>query len=302
MEQIKTINQLKNQLDRENKLHIYNKINPILFDTSLRDGLQGLNKEEQLRMTTNMKKDIYNNICHNHQPTNIEIGSIVNPKFLPIMSDTFSLYKDLQERNEENNLFVLCPNKRNFNTAFIAGITNFSFITSVSNSFQMKNINKHLRETKTDLQEIMEFLRKQWTLGKQYKTKLYISCINQCPIEGKINNDIIINEILHYNNYKFDELCLADTMGTLSPTDFKYIFENSKMIPSIISLHLHIGTTTYYLQQILEYAFDNQINKFDVSLENMNGGCPLTMSNELKSNLSYELFYSILYNYIKKTT
>ena len=28
--------------------------------------------------------------------------------------------------------------------------------------------------------------------------KLYISCINECPIEGKINNDTIISRLVDY--------------------------------------------------------------------------------------------------------
>jgi isopropylmalate/homocitrate/citramalate synthase len=67
-------------------------IPPILTDVSLRDGLQGLSRERQETFTLNKKKDIFHNIMFNYKPKNIEIGSIVNPKVLPIMSDSLHLY------------------------------------------------------------------------------------------------------------------------------------------------------------------------------------------------------------------
>ena len=66
--------------------YIYKKLNPILFDVSLRDGLQGYSKRDQSLITLETKKLVYNNICFFHEPKNIEIGSIVNPKILPVMA------------------------------------------------------------------------------------------------------------------------------------------------------------------------------------------------------------------------
>ena len=57
-----------------------------LFDVSLRDGLQGLNKEQQNLFTLDKKIELYNKILSEQNPKNIEIGSIVSSKILPIMS------------------------------------------------------------------------------------------------------------------------------------------------------------------------------------------------------------------------
>jgi hypothetical protein len=66
-------------------LNVYNKIgNPRPFDVTLRDGLQALSNKEQNEFTTHNKKILYNYLVEKYCPKNIEIGSFVNNKVLPI--------------------------------------------------------------------------------------------------------------------------------------------------------------------------------------------------------------------------
>ena len=57
---------------------------PKPFDVTLRDGLQGLSREEQTNITTLDKINMYHKIRFNYKPHKIEIGSIVSEKVLPI--------------------------------------------------------------------------------------------------------------------------------------------------------------------------------------------------------------------------
>jgi len=57
---------------------------------------------------------LYNKIVYNHFPKNIEIGSIVSEKILPIFKDTIELNinllnNKLSDKNVCNN-FILIPN------------------------------------------------------------------------------------------------------------------------------------------------------------------------------------------------
>ena len=83
-------NTFRNWLLSNNKYErIYSELGtPVPFDVSLRDGLQALPKEIQKDFTTNDKLKIYHNIIFNYKPLNIEIGSIVSEKVLPIFADT----------------------------------------------------------------------------------------------------------------------------------------------------------------------------------------------------------------------
>ena len=135
-----------------------------------------------------------------------------------------------------------------------------------------------------------------------YYIKLYISCINECPIEGKINNDFIINEIVKYNKKNIHNICLSDTVGTLSDEDFIYIVDNCNRLGvpfNKLSLHLHVNKERIsILEKIFYSAFDRNITLFDVSLLE-SGGCSVTMNkNKLLPNLSYELYYEYLFKYI----
>jgi hypothetical protein len=292
-------------------LDMYNIINPILFDTTLRDGIQNANPEH---FSTECKQTIFHNIITNYKPQTIEIGSLTNPKILPIMNDTLLLHDYSQTVVNENikeieNLYwknikimVLVPTITKLLFALENKVRHFSFITSVSNEFQLKNTNSSLEKTKANFHLMFDALKREPDYKNMYK-KLYISCIDRCPISGKIDNHSIINEICYYYcNFEFNELCISDTMGELSYENFVYILDNCiKLgIPrTLFSIHLHVSKQNIHnAEGILFYCFENSINKFDVSLLDT-GGCSVTMSShELKSNLTYDLFYKILLKYL----
>ena len=281
------------------------KITPILFDVSLRDGIQGANP---LDYPTIHKINILRKICETRSPAKIEIGSFVSPKVLPIMSDTEKLFNAVPEilsnMNPTTNpdIYALVPNKTGLLNAIHCGFTNFSFITSVSNAFQLKNTGKNLLYKKLELQEMMNHLS---NLTIPAKTKLYISCVNECPIAGVIDSDVIIHEILssygRFDATEYDEICISDTMGTLKCRNFEYILGGLLrfgIAKSRISLHLHINKENEEeAKRILFACFENGINRFDVSALS-EGGCSVTMdSSKLKSNMTYDFFHSTLKDY-----
>lgn len=310
---IKTINQCYK------RKAIFDKLNPILFDVSLRDGIQNAKVEN---FPLSKKKDIFHSIIHANMANKIEVGSLVSPKILPILADSLVLFNhttqqihDIQNRHESSRdlddisnikipkLFMLIPSLEKLQTAFDHNIQNFSFITSVSNAFQFQNTKKTIQHMKSEFKTISDMILRE--PGSQlFQTKLYISCINECPIQGKIDNDFVLKEILSYHNdLVFDELCLSDTMGTLHIDDFSYIIDSCLFFgipPSKISIHLHVKNENMEnIRDILFYAFSKNIHKFDVSyLET--GGCSVTMGKNAPPNLTYFQFYSILLQYINR--
>lgn len=280
------------------------KVRP--FDVTLRDGLQGLTKEQQLRIKPADKVELYNQIKQKYKPLNIEIGSIVSNKVLPIFQDSDSFFNwiewcQLEPYEPKINNFILIPNETQFqNINKFIGLSNFSFITSVSESFQMKNTKMSLDTT---FQQINNMIHTLDDKPGQHTIKLYVSCVNECPIEGKINNNIVIDKILKYQQLKPNILCLSDTCGTLTLDDFTYIIDhlNKDKNYKNLSLHLHVKPGREdEVEQIIHKALDFGITSFDVSaLES--GGCSVTMSkSELAPNLSYDLYYKSLTSYLLK--
>jgi hypothetical protein len=295
------------------------KNKPILFDVSLRDGIQNAKPEN---FPLDKKMDIFHSILHSNMACNIEIGSLASPRVLPIMANSLVFFNHVTEQinkvknmmdcsrdlDETNNIhipriYMLIPSIEKLRIALGYNIQNFSFITSISNEFQFRNTKKTISEKKMDLKSISDMLIRE-PGSHNFKTKLYISCINQCPIVGKIDNDFIIKEILYYHtHYLFDELCLSDTMGTLLSDDFIYILDCCLFfgIPaSKISLHLHVKNENIEnIRDILFYAFSKNIKRYDVScLET--GGCSVTMKKGIAMNLTYDMFYNLLLKYIDR--
>jgi hydroxymethylglutaryl-CoA lyase len=276
---------------------------PIIFDVSLRDGIQGANP---VHYPTHRKLQILQNIYDQFMPDKIEIGSFVSPKVLPIMSDTAVFFDQIPESIKNAvDIYVLVPNKVGLLKAIDCGLTNFSFITSVSNAFQVKNSGKNLNNKKVELQEMMKIIQ---DTKINAKTKLYISCVTECPLIGKLNNDFIMHEIISSYGVtdirhipEYDEICISDTMGTLSCKNFEYIADGMirfGVSPTRISIHLHINSDNYEdAKQILFACFRRKINKFDVSVIS-DGGCSVTMNpDKLKPNMTYDFLNKIVEEY-----
>jgi len=305
------------------------KINPYIrhFDVSMRDGLQSLSKV----YTLPEKKIILNKIMKQYQPHALEIGSLVSSKLLPQMNNSYDLYNyantiynenwiynyysSKSKRNImcdttiENNIENYCdfyllvpPSKKYLDMAKKLNIRNVSFITSVSEKFQQKNIKQSIKETKENIKEVL----------KNPKTfdnvKLYVSCITNCPISGIQDNEYIINELYEYLHIDgINEVCISDTCGDMRYSNFKHIIDYLSIEMNYnlekISLHLHINANddkknSSNIDDIIEYAIKNNIYKFDVtSMENI-GGCSIVINNkkELYGNLTYDRLYQSIYN------
>lgn len=264
-----------------------------LFDVTLRDGLQSVKKI----YTLNEKKHIFHNILNKYNPKSIEIGSFVNKKILPQMANTYDLFHYIQKQNLPNDIYVLTPNLSSVRKGIHVGVENYSFITSVSNSFQWKNINKSLDNTKNEIILMHDELKKS-NINK--KIKIYLSCIDECPIEGKQKIEHIVNEFLYYyNRLNIQNICISDTCGTLKGDRLKLILKKlidiNGVIPSKISLHFHFNNKNtgdiINLFHMLNIAKRYNIINLDISDIN-SGGCSMTIDEKnLKNNMSYDILY-----------
>ena len=272
---------------------IYKNIgSPKPFDVSLRDGIQNSKNS----ISTNQKKKIYNIIVETYDPPSLEVGSLVSSKILPIFSDSIDFYEYCVNNKNTDN-YLLVPNLDKTIDAINISCCNLSLISSVSNSFQIKNTKKNLDQTKKEILNIVYLLNDHHKIINP-KIKLYLSCINECPIEGKIDNKKIIEEIKwYYQNIKPNILCLSDTCGSLTNSDYLNIIDNSDVPYTNFGIHLHYDDKNEKeAVHILKSSFDRKISNIDVSFVE-NGGCSVTIKNP-KKNLTYDLFYKTLQEYI----
>jgi len=286
-----------------NSIHLFTKITPLLFDVSLRDGIQ--NADPKL-YNMKRKQEILNDILFEERPRKIELGSIVSPKILPIMRDSLELYhysKNLKSTYDKFDAYMLVPNIPMLDVAIANNIPNISFITSVSDVFQHKNTRKTIAETKRDFDAMFASMQKL-DYYKDMNRKLYISCIDQCPLTKRNDISYIAKEINEYHEkYDFTELSLSDTCGTLEPTRFDELMSLCLLqygIPvSKISLHLHVSNSRKgAVKRIIKNAFDLGIFRFDVSFLET-GGCSVTMKkDQIVNNITYSFFYECFHEYL----
>lgn len=282
------------------KINHYNSFNHKfnLFDVSLRDGMQGLSTKEQQKYTTDAKFELYKKIINIHHVKDIEIGSLVNPNIMPIMNDTLKLHDKIIRYNElyhisDINPYVLVGNKKYFTKAFNSGVRNFSFLSSISNEFQKKNCRKTIEDTKNELEDIFTFLSS--TNIDNYHTKIYISCVNECPVSGnRISLATITREIVWYlNNFPNTKICISDTCASLTFSDYEHIISQILFLYSTdienLSLHLHVNHNNIdNVNEILLFSRRMKIRSIDVSILNT-GGCNITLTEDkIFSNLHYK--------------
>jgi isopropylmalate/homocitrate/citramalate synthase len=289
---------------------VYNCLGkPKPFDVTLRDGLQGLSKEQQIKYHLLTKKNLYEVIIKDYCCDKIEVGSIVSEKVYPIFQDTLELLNyvennivKLTDNTPVNTIFnyILVPNSKYLskiiNTTFV---NHFAFITSISNQFQMQNTKMTLEDSDKEIQNMLISLK-----DRDFTTvKLYVSCINECPIQGKLDNDFIVNRLLTLNEliqtFKIPvTICLSDTCGTLTAKELEYILLSFKLVKPSFSLHLHvIPGREKEVEKLIHKALDYGITEFDTSLLET-GGCAKVIG--IKPNLSYSLYYFSLMTYIEK--
>jgi hydroxymethylglutaryl-CoA lyase len=262
-----------------------------LFDVTLRDGIQSISKRLDMKTKRNM---LHNIISRN--VTDIEIGSMVSPKILPQMSNSVELYEYSKSLGLDHiNFYMLLPNSKQVSKAIDLNLENYSLITSVSESFQKKNINMTLNETKNDLNKSLVMLNDRNDIVKN--VKLYVSCINECPIDGRISTSIILSELLsyYYNYDNITNICLSDTCGTLTTDYLSQIIYGLRLECSDMSrfsIHLHYsGKNIEELHAIMLLCLENNITCFDVSTINT-GGCSVTINaQKMKGNLLYKDIY-----------
>ena len=312
-------------------IHSLRKIIPHIryFDVSMRDGLQSLSKiytlpEKQIMLDTIMKT---------HKPHALEIGSLVSPKILPQMANSYELYQYANTIYNKNSIYnrvtksnminyiyhpcdfylLVPPTKKYLDRAQNLNIKNISLITSVSEAFQRKNINQSIQETKENIKNLLKIP------GTFDNVKLYVSCITHCPISGKQDNNHILNELYEYLEIDgINEICISDTCGTMKQKDFIDIIDNlSKKMKNMnmntkmdkLSLHLHMNENDSIdsnefidnsnVDTIIEYALINNIHKFDVSSLKNSGGCSITITDrtKLNGNLTYDRLNENIYDY-----
>lgn len=258
----------------------------IFSDVTARDGLQSLKKifnvNERVKLINQLSDCFFDEI---------EVGSLVNPKIIPTMENSLQVYKETLDTSKFKS-FLLVGNKNHVREINENNIKYFSLFSSPSNQFNKHNINTDVDGSFDRFFEILSLLENR----NNHYIKGYISCIGECPYEGDIEIEKILYTVQKYIELGVNEICLADTIGTLEPDKLnELLIKVCKIYDcNLISLHLHTENelTTNKWKENLKTAVNNNICKFDTSLLGI-GGCPAAYSCDSKKTGNLNILHAV---------
>jgi len=245
-----------------------------------RDGLQNidiiLNIDERFQLIQSLERAGINSL---------EVGSFVSPKAVPAMDKTDALLEKLSTGN--SNYSVLIPNTHGYKQAKENKVKEVCLVLCATESMNMENINKNIKDTITEFKEIIKMAKKD-----QIRTKIYISVAFECPYEGPVNSQYVYDLTKEFLSYGINEVVIADTIGAGNPNQVQKVFRElvKDFGSSVFSAHFH-DTRLLALSNV-KAAMEEGITKFDSCIAGL-GGCPFAPG--ASGNLATEDLVSMLH-------
>ena len=235
-----------------------NKI--LINEVGPRDGLQNIETLLSVKQKHSLIKSLEKSGIES-----IEIGSFVSEKAVPAMKGTIELVQGLGDLSTYS---VLVPNMFGYQLAKENKVRELCLVLCVTESMNLKNINRNIKDSIAEFNEIIKESKKEGI-----RTKCYISVAFHCPYEGKVDPghvSALIDEIIDNG---IDEIVIADTIGAANPLEVRKLLRRqlAKNDNTKYSVHFH-DTKALALSNIYA-SLEEGISKFDSSIGGL-GGCP----------------------------
>jgi hydroxymethylglutaryl-CoA lyase len=238
-----------------------------IVEVGPRDGLQN----EQQPISTEVKIELIHRltdagICY------IEVGSFVNPKWVPQMAGSEEVFQGLLSKEGERKAGMtyaaLIPNSQGFERAVAAGANELAIFSAASESFSQKNINCSIDESLDRFAPIMEAAK-----SAELPVRGYISCVVGCPYEGEVDPNKVAEVAVRLHDMGCYEVSLGDTTGVGTPGSITRVIETVADSVSIHRLAVHLHDTYGQALANIYASLQMGIDVVDSSVAGL-GGCP----------------------------
>ena len=236
------------------------KIN--IFEVGPRDGLQNIKNE----IPINRKIELIN-ILSATGIKKIECGSFVSAKWVPQMKGTDKIFQEIS-RKFGVKYTALTPNLKGFENAVDAQVDEIAVFAAASETFSQKNVNCSIEESLERFQDIFKQASE-----KKMPVRGYVSCIVECPYEGKVSPEKVLKVAAQLLDMGCYEVSLGDTIGKGTP---KTIEELLKVLCSELDqdkLAGHFHDTSDTAIRNVEVGLKYGLSTFDSAAGGL-GGCP----------------------------
>ena len=243
-----------------------------IFEVGPRDGLQNIKNE----IPINRKIEIID-ILSTSGIKKIECGSFVSAKWVPQMRGTDQIFQEIF-RKDGVKYTALTPNLKGFENAMNVKVDEIAVFAAASETFSQKNVNCSIAES---LERFVDIFKK--AKQKKIPVRGYVSCIVECPYEGIVKPEKVLEVTSRLLEMGCYEVSLGDTIGKGTPKTvdalLKVICEN--LHAQQLAGHFHDTSDTAIKN--VEIALKYGITTFDTAIGGL-GGCPYAPG--AKGNLS----------------
>jgi hydroxymethylglutaryl-CoA lyase len=148
----------------------------------------------------------------------MEIGSFVSPKAVPQLADTAEVIRG-SRLPAGVRLQALVPNRRGLEAAVAAGITEISWVISVSESHNRNNVRRSVDQSFADLEATWR------ELGGGLRLRFNLATAFDCPFEGRTREAAVLSGVERALRLTPTlEIALADTTGRAAPSHVRTLF------------------------------------------------------------------------------
>ena len=233
-----------------------------IFEVGPRDGLQNIKNE----IPINKKIELID-ILSTTGIEKIECGSFVSAKWVPQMRGTNEIFEKII-RGAGVKYTALTPNLKGFENALHAKVDEVAVFAAASETFSQKNVNCSIDESLTRFRDLFKKASE-----KKVPVRGYVSCIIECPYEGKISPESVLKVTSQLLDMGCYEVSLGDTIGRGTP---KTIEELLKVLCSETNqkkLAGHFHDTSNTAIRNVEIGLKYGLSTFDSAVGGL-GGCP----------------------------
>ena len=198
----------------------------------------------------------------------IEVTSFVNAKIVPQMSDAEQLIKQLPI--VEDVIYTgLLLSRSGLERALTTNLTHYNVVLAVSNTFNLKNAKRSVRQSLFELTAIIQEAK----ANNKY-VNVTLGTAFGCPYEGEIAIDYLLTIAARFIEAGVDEITFADTTGLANPLKVeKTIKAYERTFGTDIPLGLHFHNTRGLGIANALAGLQQGITRFDSSIAGI-GGCP----------------------------
>ena len=237
--------------------------------------MQGIKKF----IPTNEKLELLNALSAVGYPV-IDFGSFVSPKAVPQMKDTKELLELLDSGKSNSRLLAIVANLRGAQEAAgYKAVDIIGYPLSVSETFQVKNSNKHIVES---LEELVQL--KGLTDQKGKELVVYLSMAFGNPYGDPYSIEIVEQFAGVLISLGVKTIAISDTVGLATPEEVSNIYSRLSNLDSTITWGLHLHARPEHAEEKIKAAIAAGCRRLDGAILGY-GGCPMA-NDELVGNIN----------------